>query len=98
MLYTMFAAGAMGSFAELYGQLQRTLGATHRVRELLEETPEAVDPVIAPSPLGGNGSGVRGSAKPQAAPRIRGDVEFAQVSFRYPSRPEVEVLRDVCLT
>jgi ATP-binding cassette subfamily B protein len=40
MLYTLFVAGAMGSFAGLYSQLQRTLGATHRVRELLDELPE----------------------------------------------------------
>jgi ATP-binding cassette subfamily B protein len=40
MLYTLFVAGAMGSFAGLYSQLQRTLGATHRVRELLGELPE----------------------------------------------------------
>ena len=38
MLYTLFVGGAMGSFAELYSQLQRTLGATQRVRELLRET------------------------------------------------------------
>jgi ATP-binding cassette subfamily B protein len=41
MLYTLFVAGAMGSFAGLYSHLQRTLGATHRVRELLGELPEA---------------------------------------------------------
>jgi len=40
MLYTLYAAGAMGSFAELYSQMQRALGATHRVRELLEEKTE----------------------------------------------------------
>jgi ABC-type multidrug transport system fused ATPase/permease subunit len=42
LLYTMYVGGAMGSFAELYSQLQRTLGATQRVRELLDETPEEV--------------------------------------------------------
>jgi ATP-binding cassette subfamily B protein len=29
--------------------------------------------------------------------RLRGDVVFEHVAFRYPARPEVEVLRDVCL-
>ncbi len=82
MIYTLFVAGAMGSFAELYSQLQRTLGATHRVRELLAEQPEAV-------PLADAG----GSAK-----RLRGDIVFEGVSFRYPSRPEIAVLRDVSLT
>jgi ATP-binding cassette subfamily B protein len=44
MLYTLFVAGAMGSFAGLFTQLQRTLGATQRVRELLDEVPEALTP------------------------------------------------------
>jgi ATP-binding cassette subfamily B protein len=50
MLYTLFVAGAMGSFAELYSQLQRTLGATHRVRELLDEKPEPITPPAGPRP------------------------------------------------
>jgi ATP-binding cassette subfamily B protein len=81
MLYTLFVAGAMGSFAELYGQLQRTLGASQRVRELLHEQPEPVDPAPAAGPVR----------------RLRGDVAFERVSFRYPSRKEVEVLRAVSL-
>jgi ATP-binding cassette subfamily B protein len=80
MIYTLFVAGAMGSFAELYSQLQRTLGATHRVRELLAEEPERVDAETA---------GPR--------PQLQGRIDFEQVGFRYPSRPEVEVLRDVTL-
>src|SRR5947209_5836677 len=43
LLYTMYVGGAIGQFAELYTQLQRTVGATQRVRELLAETPEDVD-------------------------------------------------------
>jgi ABC transporter fused permease/ATP-binding protein len=83
MIYTLFVAGAMGSFAELYSQLQRTLGATHRVRELLAEQPEA-------APLADAGGPV--------AKRLRGEIVFEHVAFRYPSRPEVPVLRDVSLT
>jgi ATP-binding cassette subfamily B protein len=80
MLYTLFVAGAMGSFAELYSQLQRTLGATQRVRELFAEEPEPDDP-----------------APPSPGRRLRGDVAFEHVAFRYPSRKEVEVLCDVSL-
>jgi ATP-binding cassette subfamily B protein len=47
MLYTLFVAGAMGSFAGLFAQLQRTLGATQRVRELLDEQPESLAPLPA---------------------------------------------------
>jgi ABC transporter fused permease/ATP-binding protein len=82
MLYTLYAAGAMGSFAELYSQMQRALGATHRVRELLEEKTE--EETFLPAPL-----------TPQK--RVRGDVAFENVAFRYPSRPDVEVLHGVNL-
>jgi ATP-binding cassette subfamily B protein len=78
MLYTVYVAGAVGSFAELYSDIRRTLGATQRVRELLEQTPEATEAHAA-------------------RPRWRGDVVFEDVSFRYPSRKDVEVLCGVSL-
>lgn len=43
ILYTTFVGAAMGSFAELYSQVQKALGATERVREILRETPEPID-------------------------------------------------------
>jgi len=53
LLYTMFVGGAVGSFAELYAQLQRTIGATQRVRELLREEPENPGPAgTTPRPVG----------------------------------------------
>ncbi len=48
LLYTLFVGGAVGSFAELYAQLQRTVGATERVRDLLREPPEAAGPAAGP--------------------------------------------------
>ncbi len=44
LFYTLYVGGAVGSFAELYAQLQRTIGATERVRELLREQPEEAGP------------------------------------------------------
>ena len=84
VLYTAFVAGAMGQFADLYSQVQKAVGATHRVRELLQEEPEFA--VEKP-----------GTAVPTPAPRhaLRGEVEFRNVQFRYPSRPEVEVLKGI---
>jgi len=40
LMYAMFVGGALGSFAEVIGQIQKTLGASERIRELLEENPE----------------------------------------------------------
>jgi ATP-binding cassette subfamily B protein len=83
-MYTVFVAGAMGQFADLYSQIQKAVGATHRVRELLQESPEfAVAKIAAES----------SSQKP-----LRGEVEFRDVHFRYPSRPEVEVLKGISFT
>jgi ATP-binding cassette subfamily B protein len=81
MIYTVFVAGSMGSFAELYSQLQRTLGATHRVRELLREDTEPGGTVERPAPK-----------------HLRGEIVYEHLAFRYPSRPEVEVLRDIHFT
>jgi ATP-binding cassette subfamily B protein len=82
-LYTTFVAGAMGQFAELYSQLQKAVGATQRVRELLRETGE-VEALLGP-------------VAPSTLPRLRGDVVFESVHFTYPSRPGVEVLHAINL-
>jgi len=84
VLYTTFVAGAMGQAAELFSQVQKTVGATERVRELLREPTE--DLSSAPA--------VPGSGLP---PRLSGSVAFESVNFRYPARPEVTVLNEVTL-
>jgi ABC-type multidrug transport system fused ATPase/permease subunit len=40
LMYAMFVGGAMGSFAEIYGQIQKSLGAAVRIKEILHSTPE----------------------------------------------------------
>jgi len=82
-LYTTFVAGAMGQFAELYSQLQKAIGATQRVRELLRETGE-VEVNLGPTPT-------------SILPRLRGDIVFENVHFSYPSREGVEVLHAINL-
>src|SRR3546814_5208715 len=42
ILYSLFVGGAMGGFAEMYTQLQKTVGASERVLELLQEKHEAI--------------------------------------------------------
>ncbi len=75
-LYTVFVGGSLGSFADLYSNLQRSIGATQRVRELLGEPAEKWEVVTRVT-------------------RFRGDVSFDRVTFAYPSRPEVDVLRNL---
>ncbi len=87
ILYTTFVAGAMGQFAEIYSQFQKTIGSTQRVRELLRETGELEPPSMACRPT------VAGVS----LPRLRGEVRLEEVQFRYPSRMDVTVLRGITL-
>jgi len=79
-LYTMVVASSVAVLAEVWGELLRAAGATERLIELLQ----AQSPVTSP---------------PQAAPlpaSARGlRVEFARVSFSYPSRPQQPVLSEL---
>ncbi len=84
VLSTIFVGGSVSSFAEIFTQLQKTLGATQRVRELLEEIPEP-------------GLAITNPPESPAPPRLSGAVTFDAVSFRYPSRPDLPVLRELSL-
>ena len=82
VVYTSFVGGSMAGFADLYSNLQKTLGATQRVRELLKEETELVnitEEVIAPEN------------------RLQGEVEFRHIAFSYPSRRELTVLKDISI-
>lgn len=80
ILYSMFVAGSMGSFPDLYANVQKAVGASERVIELLEEAKEDISI----------------DAEAEAATRIiRGNVDFNHIAFAYPSRPESVVLQDI---
>ncbi|MBX7242657.1 MAG: ATP-binding cassette domain-containing protein [Bacteroidia bacterium] len=38
--YTVFIGASVGSLGDIYSQLQKTIGASERIREILRETPE----------------------------------------------------------
>jgi ATP-binding cassette subfamily B protein len=67
VLYTTFVAGAMGQSAELFSQLQKTVGATQRVRELLREPTEGEATVPSSAGTGGRAAWPAGSAGEGAA-------------------------------
>jgi ATP-binding cassette, subfamily B, bacterial len=74
-------AGAVGALTEVYGDLLRGAGAAGRLNELLLEQPDITAP-----------------ARPTRLPQPpRGQIAFQNVSFRYPSRPEVAALEDFSL-
>jgi ATP-binding cassette subfamily B protein len=79
VLYAVFAAGALGALAEVWGEISQTAGAAERIVELLHIEP-AIRAPLTPQPMPG---------KP------RGEVRFEQVTYAYPSRREANVLSDV---
>lgn len=81
ILYSSYVGASSGGIAELYAQMQKAIGATERVFELLEEIPEKIN-----------------STENQNFPKIKGDVSFENVAFTYPSRKEIQVLKEVSFT
>jgi len=75
VLYTTFIGGSIAGLGDIYSQLQKAIGSSERVLEILEEEAE--------------------SEAGDTSPIFRGEIEFDQVRFRYPTRPEVEVLKEV---
>jgi len=82
VLYSTFVGASFGGIAELYAQIQKAIGATERVFELLDETPEKIE----------------GTTAHQSIEKIKGIVSFKNVAFKYPSRKEMTVLKDVSFT
>src|SRR5690606_32166930 len=74
ILYSMFVAGSMGSFPELYANIQRSIGASERVLDILEEEPEMIT-------ISESNNDIRTPMK--------GALSFNQVGFTYPSRPDI---------
>ncbi len=79
VLYSTFVGASFGGIAELYAQIQKAIGATERVFELLDETPEKIN----------------SNKEKVEIQKIKGTVEFRNVAFSYPSRKEIKVLKNV---
>ncbi len=82
VFYALLVAGSVGALSEVAGDLLRAAGATERLLELLNSEP-AISPPAAPVAL------------PEPA---RGELQLADVTFRYPSRPDSPALSDLSLT
>jgi ABC-type multidrug transport system fused ATPase/permease subunit len=79
MMLSLFVAGSLGGLPEQIASIQRALGATDRVFELIDGSVENIELVKQSTP-----------AQPS-----KGEIEFKNVSFNYPSRPDFTVLKNV---
>lgn len=83
ILYSMFVAGSMGSFPELYASIQRALGASERVIEILNEQTENI---------------VVSETNKEIIQPIAGKLTFSDIQFAYPTRPDIDILKSISFT
>ena len=72
VLYAVILASSVGALSELWGEVQRAAGATERLMEILATRTMIAAPV-SPRQLG----------QP-----VHGRLDFSDVTFRYPTRPD----------
>lgn len=79
ILYSVFVGASFGGTADLFARIQKAVGATEHLFDLLDQTPEDID-LIAVHP---------------EKSKIEGALHFNNVSFHYASRPDITVLKNI---
>ena len=81
LIYSVLVAGSIAALSETFGELQRAAGASERLLEIL-----AIEDYV------------REVDNPITFKRpVSGQVSFKNLSFHYPSRPNVEIIKDLSL-
>lgn len=82
VIFSVFVGGTFAGFADMFSQLQKTLGATQSVREILRGDSEniSLESVVIEKPF-----------------QLQGAVRFEEVDFSYPGRADVPVLKKINL-
>ena len=76
LIYSVIAAGSLGSLSEVWGELAQAAGSTGRLFELLnEQTDEPEEAIQVPLRI-----------------PVRGSIEISELHFSYPGAPEKQVL------
>ncbi|MFZ6012866.1 MAG: ABC transporter ATP-binding protein [Bacteroidota bacterium] len=75
VIYTSFIGGSIAGVGDIYTQLQRAVGATERIMEIMNQPDESADATHAV--------------------KLKGEVDFENITFSYPSRPDFTVLQDL---
>lgn len=79
LFYAAAVGGAAGSLSEIHGDILRAAGAVERIFEFLSIKP-SLKKISSPLPL--------------PSPH-QGHLEFQNISFTYPSRPDRKILKDI---
>jgi ATP-binding cassette, subfamily B, bacterial len=109
IIYTGFIGGSVGGLGDMYAQIQKTVGASERILEILDEKSEVsvesievvssksevVSSAIQNSEPRSNTSSVQNQSGKIQNPKSK--IVYHNVAFSYPSRPDMEVLRNINL-
>lgn len=76
-IYSALLGVSFGGSAELFAKLQKAIGATEHLMDILEETTENV------------------TLEKSERISIKGNIAFNNIEFSYPSRRDIEVIKDV---
>jgi ABC-type multidrug transport system fused ATPase/permease subunit len=76
-IYSALLGASLGGSAELFAKLQKSIGATEHLMDILEENTENIS-LQKPNKIS-----------------IKGNIEFNNISFSYPSRRDIEVLKNI---
>ncbi len=79
VIYTVFIGGTIGGMADIFARVQKFIGATEDLLDIMKEKPE---PVEEPAPI-------------PDEQILHGAISFRNLSFSYPMRPEMEVLKEI---
>ncbi|MFN8714996.1 MAG: ABC transporter ATP-binding protein [Bacteroidota bacterium] len=83
MMYTLFVAASISGLPEQFAQIQRAVGASERIFEIIDDENE---------PVNDSPDRQRGSL------RLNGKVQLSDIHFAYPTRPDFPVLKGVTFT
>lgn len=79
ILYSSFIGASVAGLAEVYASIQKSIGATENLLEILDEPAEPITD----------------SAKIAPEHQLTGQISFNHLTFRYPSRDDLQVLEDI---
>jgi ABC transporter fused permease/ATP-binding protein len=79
IIYTTFIGGAVGGMGEVYSKIQKTIGASERLREILHSESEIELKNI-------------GNEKHRI---VNGNISYNNIYFEYPSRKDMRVLNGI---
>ncbi|RKR83278.1 ABC transporter fused permease/ATP-binding protein [Mucilaginibacter gracilis] len=80
VLYAILVSGTLAGLPEQYANIQRAVGSSERVVEILNEQGETIN---------------IGETENYITQNIKGNLTFRDVKFHYPSRPEIDVLKGI---